>query len=555
MSELKRVNLLRDCIGDIELPEVSTLNYLNNQEPIIYLCGRSSSGKTTFLNALFNMKKDELFTSTNISTKTEFRFKYEIEEVIESSDSSIIQLPDNYQDRKSLFKSLNDKEDSYTITLNQEVLKNRTIVDIPGVFDFKRNDFFSNRMLDEADLIYFFTPCTAKINDSEHGLLKKISKSGIPIIVLFTMGDITEVDQGITRKTIPKYVEARLDSCFKDIDIAYYQIISSNDFYKNKETHGIDILQQHIVDNDFKYKEKAEQNRLKRTIQNYSRLIENKLEVLSKDSESFKSLVERENQLWYSTEIIKLNKEIETTKHKLNMDVNWLEKNCEEQIFSSLYKVVYSLQNTTPQEQFRKFELNWNQFWSSLNEQHDFLQPINTKLPPYSEGVFEQINVDFEKFKKALGDNKNEDQSKKNKKTSDNSVNHEKDKNQNTKTAQVNKAQNKQDSKKLTQSSDTNKNLWMNISWVDFLKSANEAGVNLENAKLLWKKWNYFKEIKSTISQIRENALMQIDHEFQIRTSKLESEMDNKIEKGRSEDPTIQLIEKLKKSLNLLNDI
>ena len=93
------------------------------------------------------------------------------------------------------------------------------------------NTSFSESMLNEADIVYFFTPCTSRINQ-EYELLKKISTANIPIIVLFTMGDDTDPDEDITRESIPNIVNNRLQTCFKDINIYHHQIISSYDFYE-----------------------------------------------------------------------------------------------------------------------------------------------------------------------------------------------------------------------------------------------------------------------------------------------------------------------------------
>jgi hypothetical protein len=60
----------------------------------------------------------------------------------------------------------------------------------------------------------------AKVSTDQYELLNKISNANIPIIVLFTMGDITEPDEGITRKNLPELVKNRLDSCFSGIYIS-----------------------------------------------------------------------------------------------------------------------------------------------------------------------------------------------------------------------------------------------------------------------------------------------------------------------------------------------
>ena len=156
MEYSKSVETLNDTVNQLGLPKIKLLGHLNNQEPIIYLCGKSSTGKTTFLNALFNFDKSELHTSTDISTKTEFRFVYGIDNVYSVEGGKENQIPLTLEERKELFKKINEEGSKYIIKLNQAVLQGRTIVDIPGVFDFTGNYEISQNMLNEADIVYFF---------------------------------------------------------------------------------------------------------------------------------------------------------------------------------------------------------------------------------------------------------------------------------------------------------------------------------------------------------------------------------------------------------------
>lgn len=574
MNHKQAIELLVQNINDLELPFINTVNFLDNPEPTIYLCGKSSSGKTTFLNALFNLEKDELFTSTNISTKTEFKFKYGVDEKIEKSDGSLISLPDTSEERKLLFNSLNQEGHSYYVTLDKESLKNRTIVDIPGVFDFKRNDEFSKRMLDEADIVYFFTPCTAKINDSEYNLLQSISEAGIPIIVLFTMGDLTEVDEGITRKTIPKLVHNRLSSCFKDLEIAHYQIISSNDFYKNKDTHGIDHLQSHINGNDQQYKQVAEKQRLERVVNHYLGLIENKIEVLSTDSETFKNLVINENKLWYKSEKLDLENENDQIIKALNSELSWLLTNCDEQVFGKSYQKIYSEQNKTSSEQEENFKLNWNKFWSELISEFEFLNMGTPKLPSLPEELFEQVEIG--KLKEVLDAKMKVEVDKKNVSTKDaksktSKPDKQKETNASVKKEEKSIEENDKNSDKQNKSSANvekkeksietkiknppNKSGWKNLSGEDFLSLANEAGINLTTAKLIWTKWSYLKDVESTITQTKADLMTQVDFNFKSRLSGLEQKMEEQIKAGLANDPTIELKAKHIKSLNQLKTI
>ena len=242
------LELIKNNVNELELPHYELIDSLDNKAPLIYLCGKSSTGKTTFLNAFLDLERDELFISTNVSTKSRFNFNYAENNYIKLKDGSTIQLPDEVLERKELFKSFNDKEDVLDVYLNKDILKDRIIVDIPGVLDYKRDTSFYERMVAEADLVLFFTQTTGKISSEEYTLLQSISELKIPLFVIFTMADMTDPDEGITRKTIPIMVNDRLNTCFKDINVYKYQIISSNDYFKGKENNGINEIQDQLIE-------------------------------------------------------------------------------------------------------------------------------------------------------------------------------------------------------------------------------------------------------------------------------------------------------------------
>lgn len=532
--EIKKLN---EGIENLGLPPINSLNYLTNLEPVIYLCGKSSSGKTTFLNALFNFKKNELYTSTDISTKTEFRFKYGTEEIIKQLSGDDIMLPSSFSERKELFENLNIEGEKYTIYLNQKSLHGRVIVDIPGVFDFKRNDSFSKKMLDEADIIYFFTPCTAKIDSTVLELLKNISEDGIPIIVIFTMGDLTDVDEGITRKTIPNIVDSLLNTSFNGINISHYQIISSNDFYKGKESHGIDKIQHHINLNDQNYKKIAENSRLKKSFNYYIKLIEDRLINLETDNVTFINLVKRENKLWQQSETNKIIDKKNKIIHNIESELNWFYKNCEEIIYGISIRKVFSKQMTSPTEMKRKFETNWNEFWLQIIKDYEFLNITVPKLPIISENIFEQVSVDFEKFRKILGEKPSISEKKDNRDRAKKSVNE----------SEENKTSENQNKHDATENE--------GLTIADFLFLISEAGINSKNGKILYNKWSFLSNFKEIIEEIKKDFTKQVDFEFDKKINNMRVEMEQRIEKSLLENVTKKKIDAHKNVLLNFNEI
>jgi hypothetical protein len=516
MEYNKAVDLLTNTVNQLDLIKIKLLDHLNNEEPIIYLCGKSSTGKTTFLNALFNMDKNELFTSTDISTKTEFRFMFGIDNVYFIDGENEKQIPPTVTERKELFKAINKEGNKYILKLNEVALNGRAIVDIPGVFDFTGNRIFSQNMLNEADIVYFFSPCMAKVSSEQYELLNKISDANIPIIVLFTMGDLTEPDEGITRKTLPDLVKNRLDSCFSGINVSHYQIISSNDFYKEKEDHGIDKLQSHIELNDTKYKEIAENGRLKRGLNYYIDLIENIIKDLEKDKFDIVNLIKRENELWYKTEQKKINdKEIEDVRN-ISKELEWLKNTCSDHVFKNMF----SNQNVSEKDQKEKFSNFWKEFWVKLNNESIKISFETPSLPIIKDDVFKQIEINTDKLK--------EIQERFTKKTED--------KKENSKENKKNK-----EVKKETDS----------ITISDLI----ELGLNLHNATIIYNKWDFNEQVKDIISNNKESIISKINVVVKKRGEELLNEKENKIKHSLSEDITINKLTDYVQHLDVLKKI
>ncbi len=540
---------LEKTIIDLELSKIKILDYLNTSEPIIYLCGKSSSGKTTFLNALFNFDKNELYTSTDISTKTEFRFIHGVENVYSVKGENEKPIPSSLEERKELFKNINKEGNKYIIKLFQEALNGREIVDIPGIFDFTGNTSFSENMLNEADIVYFFTPCTSRINQ-EYELLKKISFANIPIIVLFTMGDDTDPDEGITRESIPNIVNNRLQTCFKDINIYHHQIISSNDFYEGIEGHAIDQLKSHIEQNDSKYAEIAKIGRFKRAFTHYINLIRNRTVELEKDKVEMIHLIKRENELWLQTEKDKnKNKTIKDVRN-ISDELEFLEDMCNKLVFGDYYKNVVLEQSRSNKEQKEKFIANWGGFWLKLKSENENLSISIPSLPQFNEDVFKEISIKTDKLKEIQKSFSKKTEVKSSKPLSKDikEANNKEVKSSNNEVTKKESSNEKPDIK----GSETKES---RLTKEDVATILIELGLNINNAKILWDKWSFTQNIKSSIEEQKENMINQLNLIEDKIDNELLTESNTKVQQALNIDVTSLKLDKFREHLIKLEKI
>lgn len=521
------IELIMNNVNQLELPPINILNHLNNEEPVIYLCGISSSGKTTFLNALYNMERDELFTSTNVSTKTEFRFQFdEVERILIEGDKSMF-LPQDTQKRKEIFKSLNEGEKSLKVYLNRDILKKRTIVDIPGVLDYSKNTNFTDQMLDEADVIIFFTPCTAKINQLEYNLLKKIDQIGIPLILLFTMGDSTDVDEGITRKTLPFLVKERLNDCFANIKFAHYQIISSNDYYRMREGHGIDLLIDHIRTNDMDYKNMAENNKIRNVTFHYITLLKEKLETLKNDQHRFNRSVEQQNELWYNGEKRILEQEKRNTLYAMESQLNLMLQSAELEIFGELKEKIFTQAKLPPEKLKENFQINWAKSWEGLKENNDYLSIKVPALPILKDDLFSVVKIDLDKIKTLLMKKKEDAPEHK----------------ENTKTNETKSAEKPKIKK------------WGEMNLLERIQLGIELGVNAGNIGIIHSKYRFLQDLTKIVSTGKAEIMHQIEEYYHSKDDLLENQKMVRIETQIQKNPITGLIDSHSEFLNKLQSL
>ena len=200
---------ISEIIKKYELDESVEYSELNKENTSfkVFICGKSGSGKTTFLNALLGLTRDELFTSASISTMTRFNFlfgdtfKYHILGEPESNE-----LPGDSKQRQEEFRRLNSLEQTINIYLPNDILRNIEIIDIPGFFDNRNKNLFMENVFYEADLIVFLKKFSDRLSPKEKEFVEELKNIGIKFIILFTFMDFYNPAEGIPEDELPVYL-------------------------------------------------------------------------------------------------------------------------------------------------------------------------------------------------------------------------------------------------------------------------------------------------------------------------------------------------------------
>lgn len=520
------INLLNDVIKDHTLKKDDLIDSLNRENPHTYLCGKSSSGKTSFLNALLNFEKNELFTSSDISTKVAFTFHYgDIEGYYDQGE--LISLPDSIEERKKLFFNINEKQSNCTLKLSKEILRTTSIVDIPGIFDFNNNNSFLNLMLNDADVILFFNPCLSNLTGQELETLKSISELGIPLIVLFTMGDITEPGEGITRKSLATYIEDKVKLQFNGLNISFYQIISADDFYKGKDPNGINNLNLHLIQKIDKYYLVSHKKKLKRCILNLIHSLNDMKAKIEKDEMGLNDISERENQIWKTTKEKEVEKQNIDDKKKLKKEFEYFEDHVKEQLFSTVYGLRI---NEDHHSKENKFVDSWTSFWADINVYfEDRIQIPEISIPEIKEGVFENIDINLEKITDFL--NKKQE-------------------------AKTQTTKEKTSNKKTGTKTNTDSNSWLklDIKIEDLTKLAWEIGLNPKNVNIIYLKIMFYQECKKQILHGEKSIREAVQKRYEESKNLVQNQYLKKMDESKNENPFTSEIEKINLSIIKLND-
>lgn len=480
-------DFIKNNVNELELPYYDIIDSLDNNAPFIYLCGKSSTGKTTFLNAFLGLERDELFVSTNVSTKSRFNFNYAEKNHIKLGDGSTIQLPDEVLERKQIFKSFNDKEEVLDVYLNKDILKDRIIVDIPGVLDYKRDVSFYERMISEADLILFFTQATGKISNEEYVLLQSINDLKIPLFVVFTMADMTEPDEGITRKTIPKIVEDRLNTCFNGINVYNYQIISSNDYYKGKDDNGIDDLQDELKKSHLQFFDLSKRNKAKRVFDHYIAIIQNRLNEFTSEKDNLNELSKRKIELQFKEKYREIEKNKNSFEVSIVSDLELILNEVKSSLFSSVLKRSNVSENDDYEKEKSNFIKKWNNAWQEITNQYKEYNIAIPILPIVGNDILSPINLDLEKLRMLLAKKSN---------NKDDNSNKEKETNKKEKSIKE-------------------------MSWFEKGEVLVELGLNIGNGKILYKKYTYYQEVENIIKTSKMEILESMNIYFNIKKNEL----------------------------------
>ncbi|MCF7919127.1 MAG: dynamin family protein [Candidatus Cloacimonetes bacterium] len=391
MSNINANKIIR-ILNSLNLEITPLLENLNaSRKSALYLAGKSGSGKTAILNALLE-HEDEFFTSTKVSTQTQFRISYGDNFAYKSSEESFIEFSDDIEERKEKLKKLNMLGVEICIHCPASILKQMDIVDIPGFFDFNNINKFKAKLADEADIVLFLKTYNEMLTPAEKEFLDLLTEKHIQYCILFTKIDIVNRIEGLTAQTIPGFIEVRIGDYGK---YKHYFLTSKN------QPETITVLKNYLERNSVSIYEESKKSKLERVRNHYIDEIKSWKLELTKEIEAKinneKDLFDRNNE--------KTRRNTINEFEYLKLTINDYKK--------SLYSDMQTVLESGSKEDLLK---KWNRYWENSKESiqrkfPDFEDDFRIDLPSVDNEMFGKLITPNDLIK-IINVNSNEDDSK-----------------------------------------------------------------------------------------------------------------------------------------------
>jgi len=288
MQNEKFLTEINDIVEPYNLTRPNEEKSLRHNRFTIYLCGMSGNGKTTFMNAILGLKRNEFPERTNVSTKTKFILNYSNDYCIKkSNDEKFEKVPESFEERQKLYNEINNSGIIAEITLPCNLLNGKTIIDIPGLFDYENKNLFLQDMISEADLVIFFKHFKNRITPDEKTITDKLTAIGLPYILLLTYIDTYNANEGITKEELANLLRKKAEQYG---NLCKYFSISSAQHFINPDISGINEVTDFISVKANEILNKAITSKKIRVIKFYT---ENLEQILITRNEEIKSELDR----------------------------------------------------------------------------------------------------------------------------------------------------------------------------------------------------------------------------------------------------------------------
>lgn len=383
------LKLISDIIRKYNLEYLMIIDSLKTEKLEVFLAGLPKTGKTTFLNAMLGLSRNELYESTKKATKCIFKISYGDEYCYRRNGEEIKPMPKSLEAKKELLVFINNSDQVTELFLPVDILDKINIYDVPGLFSGDNTDDNIEYLIKSSDLLLLLKNGDELCTPDEAKFIDMSLSNGSNYLILFSLGDMLNKEIKNNPVEFKKYFSNKISEYPASPD---YFLISSEDFYRNKEKGNILNVINYIINNSEKFKLASINKKINISSREYR-------DILVKKLSEAKNIIENEKSNLTDLYKIKLSREDLHKEDEINEFKFTMDNYCDHMI-SDIRNQLNSDHKT-----YNDFEVIWNKYYelSYLFAQTSINKDIEKNIPNLPK--FDEIilsSYDFETILKKL---------------------------------------------------------------------------------------------------------------------------------------------------------
>lgn len=299
--------LIKDLTTKFNFEKFKIINPLESNKTEIFLLGLPKSGKTTFLNAILGLERNEFYESTKKATKCIFKICFGDSYSFKRENGEIKLMPKTIDARRDLIRYLNESDSFVEIFIPNNFLKKINFYDFPGLFSGDETDENIKYAIQASDLIILFKNASDMLTPEEKNLLINAKNYGTQYFIVFTFEDLLDRELKRNKIELENYFERKISE-YPEIPV--YFLISSEEYFKNNKGNICDV-KNYITENSEIFKANSIKEKVRVSARHYFELLNTRLTEL-------KSIINSEKENVIRIHEIEINRKILELKDNLN---------------------------------------------------------------------------------------------------------------------------------------------------------------------------------------------------------------------------------------------
>lgn len=377
------LNLLSDIIKKYDLENLKILNSLKSEKLEVFLAGLPKTGKTTFLNAMLGLSRNELYESTKKATKCIFKISYGDRYSYRRNNEQIHPMPETLEAKKELLDFINSSDKVTELFLPLDILKTMNIYDVPGLFSGDDTDNNLDYLVKSSDLVLLLKNSDELCTPAEANFINMSLQNGSNYLILFSFGDMLDKEIKNNPEKFRKYFSEKIS---KYPNSPEYILISSEEYYRNKNNGNINNVIKYLLDNSANFKLASLTKKIHISADKYKNILLRKLTEAE-------NIIETEKDKLIDLYKVKISRECLQSEDEINDFKLSMENYCSQLLYDLNYRLNSNDKTNDDLEVIwhKYYELSYLLAQNKINVDIEFSIP---NIPEYNEIILSSYDLE-----------------------------------------------------------------------------------------------------------------------------------------------------------------